>query len=317
MNKLIIQIPCYNEQATLAETLADLPREIEGIDYIEYLIVDDGSTDDTIEVAKQNKVHHIVRLDKNRGLAQAFSAGLDACLKHQATIIVNTDADNQYDASCIGDLIKPILCGEADMVVGTRPVSQIDHFSWSKKLLQRLGSSTVRALSGTRVEDAPSGMRAFSRDIAMRLFVHNSYTYTLETLIQAGQCGYKVTSIPIRVNGETRPSRLVKSNFSYVTKSIGTILRAYALYKPLRLFGIISISMFSIAAVLGARFLFRYFFSTGEGMIQSLLLVVICSIIGFISLGFAIVCDLNAANRRLLEDLRYNMKKKEFDGHSD
>ena len=314
MQKLIIQIPCYNEEQTLPQVIADLPRTLRGVDDIEYLVVDDGSTDRTVEVAKEHGVHHIISLGKNRGLAQAFSDGLDTALQRGATIIVNTDADNQYDASSIPDLIAPILAGEADMVVGARPVADIEHFSTTKKLLQRLGSSTVRALSGTDVEDAPSGMRAFSRDMAMRLFVHNSYTYTLETLIQAGQSGYKVVSVPIKVNGETRPSRLVKNNFSYVMKSMGTIFRAYALYKPMRFFGTIALILLGIAAILGIRFLIRYFFGTGEGMIQSLLLVVICTVIGGISLGFGIVCDLNAANRRLLEDLRYNARKRELDG---
>ncbi len=313
MHKLIIQIPCFNEEETLPQVISDLPKSIPGIDSIEYLVIDDGSTDQTVQVAKNNGVHHVVSLGTNRGLAQAFSEGLDASLVAGATIIVNTDADNQYDGTCIPDLIGPILAGDADMVVGARPILEIEHFSPVKKLLQRIGSYVVRALSGTDVVDAPSGMRAFTRDMAMRLFVHNSYTYTMETLIQAGQSGYKVASVPIRVNGETRPSRLFKSNFSYVLKSVSVIIRAYTLYKPLRFFGLISVVMFFIAAALGTRFLIRYFVDGGDGMIQSLLVVVICTIIGCISFGFGVVCDLNASNRRLLEDIRYNIKKKELD----
>ena len=312
MEKLIIQIPCFNEQDTLAETVADLPKSIPGIDCVEYLVIDDGSSDDTVKVARENGVHHILSLGQNRGLAWAFSQGLEKCLQEGATIIVNTDADNQYDGSCIKDIVKPILLEEADMVVGARPVSEIAHFSFIKKLLQKVGSSTVRKLSGTSVQDAPSGMRAFSQDMAMRLFIHNEYTYTMESLIQAGQSGYKVESVPIRVNGETRPSRLVKNNFSYVMRSAGAILRAYFLYQPFRLFGSIAFVLLSIATALGFRFLWHYFTSSGDGMIQSLLLVVICSILGFISLGFGVVCDLNAANRRLLEDIRYKTRKIEL-----
>ena len=309
MTKLIIQIPCFNEQDTLPDVVAGLPKRIDGIDEIEILVIDDGSGDGTVEVARAAGVHHVFRLGTNRGLARAFSHGLDVAVDLGADIIVNTDADNQYDGSCIPDLIAPILAGDADMVVGARPVMDIEHFSPLKKLLQRLGSFTVRTLSGTQVQDAPSGMRALSRDIAMRLFVHNSYTYTLETLIQAGQSGHKVVSVPIRVNGETRPSRLVKSNFSYVLRSMSTILRAWVLYRPMQLFGMVSISMFMIAGILGLRFLYRYVTAGGEGMIQSLLVVVICSIIGFIAIGFGIVCELSAANRRLLEDMRYRSRK--------
>ena len=313
MQKLIIQIPCYNEAETLPGVIADLPTELPGVEEIEYLVIDDGSTDQTVEVARLHGVHHVISLGTNRGLAQAFSRGLDEALALGATIIVNTDADNQYDASCIPDLIAPVLRGEADMVVGARPVSEIEHFSPTKKLLQKAGSYAVRALSGTEVVDAPSGMRAFTRDMAMRLFIHNNYTYTLESLIQAGQSGYKVVSVPIRVNGETRPSRLVKSNFSYVMRSIETILRAYAMYKPLRIFGAFAGIMFMVAAIIGTRFLVRYFPDSGEGMIQSLLVVVICAIVGFIFMGLGILCDLNSANRRLLEDLRYQNRKKNLD----
>ena len=220
MQKLIIQIPCLNEEKTLPAVIADLPRSIDGIDVIEYLVIDDGSTDNTVKVARENGVHHVISLGRNRGLAQAFTNGLNNALLQGATIIVNTDADNQYDASCIPDLIAPIVATEADMVVGTRPITDIAHFSIIKKLLQKAGSYAVRTLSGTSVEDAPSGMRAYSRDMAMRLFVHNNYTYTLETLIQAGQSGYRVVSVPIRVNGETRPSRLFRSNASYVIHSM-------------------------------------------------------------------------------------------------
>ena len=234
--KLTIQIPCHNEEKTLPLTVGDLPRSLNGIDQIEYLIIDDGSTDGTVEVAENLGVHHIHRLPRNRGLARAFSAGLTASLRKGADIIVNTDGDNQYAAADIGNLIEPILKGEADMVVGERPISEISHFSPAKKMLQRLGSWVVRLVSGTEVPDATSGFRAFSRDTAMRLNVFSSYTYTLETLIQAGHSDISVATVPIRTNEKLRDSRLISSVTSYIRRSVLTMIRMFLLYKPLRLF---------------------------------------------------------------------------------
>ncbi|MGD1912828.1 MAG: glycosyltransferase family 2 protein [Rivularia sp. (in: cyanobacteria)] len=313
MTKLIIQIPCYNEEATLGATLAELPRRIHGIDSIECLIIDDGSKDRTIEVAKANGVDHILRLPHNQGLAKAFMAGLEASLKAGADIIVNTDADNQYCADDIPKLIEPIIYKQADIVVGARPIWKTKHFSLIKKLLQKLGSWVVRRASNTNIHDAPSGYRDFNREAALRFNVFNSYTYTLETIIQAGQKGMKIVSVPIRTNFVSRPSRLVKSNASYVMRSLFTILRIFMLYRPLRFFSLLGSVPFSLGVVLGIRWLIFLFMGTERTRIPSLILTAILILIGFQLWMFGLVADLMAANRKLLEETQLRMRRQEMD----
>ena len=306
--KLIIQIPCYNEEKTLETTLSALPREVPGVDIVEWLIIDDGSKDRTVEVAKAHGVDHVVSLPRNQGLAKAFMAGLEASLTAGADIIVNTDADNQYCADCIPDLIRPILEAKAEMVVGARPIEQIEHFSFSKKLLQRLGSWTVRLASSTDIPDAPSGFRAISKEAARKLNVFNNYTYTLETIIQAGQKNISVTWVPIRTNESLRPSRLVKSILSYVRRSVFTILRIFVIYNPFRFFIFIGAVLFILGALIGTRFLWYFFFGQGGGHIQSLILASILIGIGFQTIMVAFIADLLSVNRRLLEELQYRSR---------
>jgi len=309
LTKLIIQIPCYNEEATLGATLADLPRTIPGIDTIEWLIVDDGSRDQTVEVAKASGVDHIVRHPKNQGLAKAFMSGLRASLTAEADIIVNTDADNQYCAADIPHLIEPILLKQAEIVVGARPITDIPHFSPIKKSLQRLGSYVVRLASNTNIPDAPSGFRAFSREAALQINVFDNYTYTLETIIQAGQKGMAITSVPVRVNHDLRPSRLVKSTPTYVLRSMTTILRIFMLYKPLRFFLMIGSVPFSLGFLLGVRWLFFFIMGTERTRIPSLILTAILILIGVQLWVFGLIADLLAANRRLIEDIQVNLRK--------
>lgn len=251
--KLIIQIPCYNEEGTLAIALGALPREVPGFDTVEWLIIDDGSKDDTIKVAQESGVDHIVRHTRNEGLAKGFMNGLDACLRLGADVIVNTDADNQYNADDIPALTKPITDGEADLVVGARPIETIEHFSPVKKMLQKLGSWVVRVASRTDIPDAPSGFRAMSRKAAQQMMVFNEYTYTLETIIQAGQKNMAITSVPVRVNEDLRPSRLFKSIPSYIRRSVITIVRIFVVYRPFRFFGIIGATLFTIGFLIGLR----------------------------------------------------------------
>lgn len=309
MTKLIIQIPCYNEEATLGATLADLPRELPGIDQVEWLIIDDGSRDQTVEVAKASGVDHIVRHPKNQGLAKAFMSGLRASLAAEADIIVNTDADNQYCADDIPHLIEPILLKQAEIVVGARPITQIPHFSPVKKTLQRLGSYVVRLASNTNIPDAPSGFRAFSREAALQINVFDNYTYTLETIIQAGQKGMAIVSVPVRVNHDLRPSRLVKSTPTYVLRSMTTILRIFMLYKPLRFFLIVGSVPFSLGFLLGVRWLFFFVIGTERTRIPSLILTAILILIGVQLWVFGLIADLLAANRRLMEDIQVNLRK--------
>lgn len=311
--KLIIQIPCYNEEKTLETTLSALPREVPGVDIVEWLIIDDGSKDRTVEVAKAHGVDHVVSLPRNQGLAKAFMAGLEASLMAGADIIVNTDADNQYCADCIPDLIRPILEAKAEMVVGARPIEQIEHFSFSKKLLQRLGSWTVRLASSTDIPDAPSGFRAISKEAARKLNVFNNYTYTLETIIQAGQKNISVTWVPIRTNESLRPSRLVKSILSYVRRSVFTILRIFVIYNPFRFFIFIGAVLFILGALIGTRFLWYFFFGQGGGHIQSLILASILIGIGFQTIMVAFIADLLSVNRRLLEELQYKSRDRGSD----
>ncbi len=311
--KLIIQIPCLNEAETLTVTLNDLPKKIDGIDEIEYLIIDDGSTDDTVRVAREWGVHYIVHFCKNKGLAKGFMAGIDAALRNGADIIVNTDADNQYVGADIAELVKPILAGTADIVIGERPIDDTAHFSPLKKKLQHIGSKTVRIASKTDIPDAPSGFRAYSREAALRLNVINQYTYTLETIIQAGHNRIPMTSVPIRTNPELRKSRLFHSMTGYIKKSMVTILRSFLMYKPLRFFGIIG-TVFSVAGVaLGIRFLVYFFMGQGSGHIQSLILVAILLLIGVFSYLLGFQADIIAANRKLIEDVQYHARKTEYD----
>ena len=312
--KLVIQIPCYNEEKTLPQTLLDLPKSIEGVDVIEVLVVDDGSSDDTVRVAREHGVNHIVSFPRNKGLALGFNAGLDACLRVGADIIVNTDADNQYRGEDIEALIKPILHGEAEIVIGDRNTDAIEHFSWSKKKLQGLGSWVVRHISGTTVPDATSGFRAFSREAALRMNVVSRFTYTLETIIQAGKKGMIVADVPIRTNEKTRESKLFRSNWEYIKRSVSTMLRIYAMYEPLKLFTWIGGLLFAGGVLIGLRFLFFYLFTSGVGHIQSLILAAILVIVGFQVLVIGLLADIIGANRQLIENVLYRVRKMETSG---
>lgn len=302
--KLLIQIPCFNEAQTLAIALKALPREVPGFDSVEWLIIDDGSQDETIRVAMENGVDHVVRHTGNQGLAKAFMTGLDACLRLGADVIVNTDADNQYNADDIPALTRPIVEHRAELVIGARPIDTIEHFSPVKKYLQKLGSWVVRVASKTDIPDAPSGFRAISRSAAQRLIVFNDYTYTLETIIQAGQKNMAIMSVPVGVNEDLRPSRLVKSIPSYIKRSIITIVRIFIIYRPFRFFGSIGLGLFVAGFLIGLRFLFHFLVGEGDGHVQSLILAALLLGMGFQTLLIAFVADLLAANRKLLEDIR-------------
>ncbi len=311
--KLIIQIPCYNEADTLEIALNDLPRHIDGIDEIEYLIIDDGSTDKTVEVAVNWGVHHVVHFARNKGLAKGFMAGLDACLSYGADIIVNTDADNQYCGSDIAALIKPILDGKADIVIGERPIDDTPHFSFAKKKLQHFGSWVVRLASKTGIPDAPSGFRAFSRDAAMHINVVNEYTYTLETIVQAGRNKMAITSVPIHTNPQLRESRLFHSMGSYVKKSMLTILRALLMYRSLAVLTAVGLIPFLIGLGIGIRFLVFYFSGATSGHIQSLILACTLMIIGFMTFVIGMLADVISANRKIMEDVQYHVRKLYYD----
>ena len=315
--KLIIQIPCFNEAEALPVTLKDLPRSVPGFDCVEWLIVNDGSSDDTAEVAVRNGVDHVVSFTKNQGLARAFLAGLDSCVKLGADVIVNTDADNQYMAQDIPALLAPILAGKADVVVGARPINEIESFSPVKKFLQGIGSLAVRFVSRTGIPDAPSGFRAMTREAAMRFNVFNNYTYTLETIIQAGQKNIAIVAVPVRVNKELRPSRLVKSVPSYVPKSVFTIGRIFVVYKAFRFFMTVGLTALLLGLLGGGRYLYYYATGDGSGHVQSLILSSILLGVGFQTMLTAFLADLLAVNRRLMEDVQYRVKKLEFAAGAD
>lgn len=309
--KLIIQIPCFNEENSLTSTINSLPKQIEGVDIIEILVINDGSTDKTLDVAGWNGINHIVNLPRHIGLAGAFKAGINESVRLGADIIVNTDADNQYCADDIEKIIRPIMNNEADMVIGARPISNISAFSAIKKLLQKFGSFIVRLVSSTSVDDAPSGFRAFSAECAANLNIFDNYTYTMETIIQAKAKGMRVISVPVRVNSQMRKSRLVKNIFSYIKKSAFTIIRMFIVYRPFRFFAIIASIFLFFGLVLAGRFLFYFFTSGGNGHVQSLILSSILIITG-VQVGLiGVLADLAAINRKLLEEIQQRIKKLE------
>lgn len=319
--KVIIQIPCYNEEATLGLTLSQLPRRLPHVDEVKWLIINDGSRDRTVEVAKSCGVDYIINLKHNQGLAKGFMAGIEASLQAGADIIVNTDADNQYCADDIPNLIQPIIDGSAEMVIGARPIQSIKDFSPLKKLLQKLGSLVVRFASKTDIPDAPSGFRAISREAALRLNVFNEYTYTLETIIQAGQRGMKITYVPIRTNPYLRPSRLVKSISIYVKRSIITIIRIFMTYRPLQFFMMLGTVPFSLGFILCLRWLFLFWGIFGDNpakpRVPSLILAAILILIGIQLWIFGLVADLLAVNRKLLEDIQLRLRRNELEEKRD
>ncbi|MEW6740145.1 MAG: glycosyltransferase family 2 protein [Nitrospirota bacterium] len=314
--KLIIQIPCYNEELALPKTLAELPREIPGVDSVEWLVVDDGSTDRTSEVAYEHGVDHIVRHTTNKGLADAFQTGLNACLQLGADIIVNTDGDNQYPSKYIHALVDPILQGKADIVIADRQVDKIEHFSPVKKLLQKLGSATVRYVSGTQVPDAPSGFRAMNREAAMRFNILTDYTYTLETVIQAGKKNLTIAHIPIMTNPALRKSRLMRNSMQYIMRSAKTILRLFILYEPLRSFLYISAVFFAGGLGLLIRYMILVLLGeAGRGShIQSVIIGASAVVIGFLIMLIGLLSDIVATNRRLIEETLYYLKRQHFQG---
>lgn len=311
--KLIVQIPCYNEETTLPQTVRDIPRQITGIDKVEILIIDDGSTDRTVEVARELGIEHIVRNKQNKGLARTFRAGLDACLTFGADIIVNTDGDNQYAGADIPKLVAPILAGQADIVVGDRQTDTVAHFSPLKKLLQKVGSSFVRRLSETEVTDAVSGFRAFSREAAIKMNVVSSYSYTIETLIQAGKKHLAVVSVPIGTNAKTRESRLFKSIPDFIQRQVTTIIRMYAMYQPLRAFFYIGLITSLMGLIPIVRFLFFYAIGEGDGHLQSIILGGVFLTLGFISFLAALLADLIGHNRQLIEMTLERVRRMELD----
>jgi len=312
--KLIIQIPCFNEEHTLPETVNDLPAEIEGIDKIEVLIIDDGSTDRTVEVAKELNVDHIIQNKNNRGLARSFRKGLDACLGLGADIIVNTDGDNQYAGWDIPKLVRPIVEGKAEIVIGDRQTHKIKHFSTLKKFLQKLGSMVVRQLSGTDIPDVVSGFRAISRDAALKLNIISPYSYTIEMVIQAGKKNMAIAHVPVAINPKTRDSRLFKSIPSFIGRQLSSMIRMYSMYEPLRVFFYIGLTLIIIGVLPIVRFLFFYFSGDGAGHLQSLILGGVLLIIGFITFMIGLVADLISFNRQLTEITLEKIRKIELMG---
>jgi glycosyltransferase involved in cell wall biosynthesis len=315
LKKLIIQIPCLNEAETLPATIADLPRSIPGIDTIEVLVIDDGSQDGTADVARAAGVHHVVRLRRNKGLAAAFAAGIDASLERGADFIVNTDADNQYAGHEIPKLLQPLLNGAADIVIGDRNIAALQHMSWRKRKLQRLGSWVVRQVSGTTVPDTTSGFRAYTREAAMRMTIVSDFSYTLETIIQAGKKRMAIAHVPVTTNPRTRKSRLFDSVFSYIKRSAATIVRIYALHEPLKIFSYLGGAIVAIGVLLCVPFVLNYIrdprLAAGRNL-QSLILGAVFMIVGFQVVLNGLLADVNAANRKLLEDLVYRMRALEL-----
>ena len=313
--KVIIQIPCLNEAETLPQVINDLPNQIAGVDELEYLIIDDGSTDGTCDVARELGVHHIIRLERNTGLANAFSVGLESALKRGADIIVNTDGDNQYCGEDIQKIVKPIVESQADMVIGCRPIMNISEFSILKKFLQRLGSGVVKVLSGAKIPDATSGFRAYSKEAALKFFLTNNFTYTLESLIQFGRDPMvRVSSVPIRVNKKTRESRLFKSISSYVSKSMLIILRSFLFYNPFKFFFLASIPFWSLSFLLGIRYLLNtYVFDVvGRTYIPSLILLAISAVTAVALVVIGVLGELNVINRKMNSEILYRYKKREY-----
>ena len=307
MLKVIIQIPCFNEEETLGITLSQLPRTLSGVDKVEWLVIDDGSTDKTVDVARSYGVDHILSLPRNQGLAKAFMAGLDASLKAGADIIVNTDADNQYCAADIPRLIGPILDGKAEIVIGSRAISDLKHFSFTKKELHKLGSLVVRLLSKTNIPDVSSGFRAMSRSAALQINVFSDYTYTHEMIIQAGQKNMSITSVPVRTNEPLRPSRLFRNIWVYIINAFVTIIRIFILYRPFPFFAIPGVFSFCVGFLISARFLYFYVTGPGTGHIQSLILSAILMGLGLFLFIAGILADLTSANRKLLEDIKWRI----------
>ena len=317
MSKLIIQIPCLNEAETLPGTLRDLPQRLPGIDVIEILVIDDGSRDDTATVARANGVHHVVRFRRRKGLAAAFMAGIDAAVKLGADYIVNTDADNQYFGADIALLIEPLVRGEADIVIGDRNIQAISEMSSQKKRLQRLGSWVVRQVSGTEVPDTTSGFRAYTREAALRMSIVSEFSYTLESIIQAGKQKMAIAHVQVRTNPRVRPSRLFDSVWGYVKASSATILRIYAMYEPLKVFSYIGGTVFLLGLLVTFRFLFYYFTGEGRGHVQSLIISAVMMIVGFQVLLIGLVSDMISGSRKLLEDLLYRVRSIELTMNDD
>ncbi|MEO8069767.1 MAG: glycosyltransferase family 2 protein [Acidobacteriota bacterium] len=313
--KLIIQIPCLNEAETLPTTLADLPTSVPGIDVIEILVIDDGSRDDTAAVARAHGVHHVIRFRRRKGLAAAFTAGIDASLKAGADLIVNTDADNQYAGSDIARLLAPLLAETADIVIGDRNIRDLQHMSWLKKRLQWLGSWAVRQVSNTEVPDTTSGFRAYTREAALRMTIVSEFSYTLESIIQAGKKKMAIAHVNVGTNAHTRPSRLFDSIFSYLKQSGATIVRIYAMYEPLKVFTYIGSSIFLVGVAISARFLYYYFFDYEPGKIQSLIFSAVLMIVGFQVVLIGLVADVISGTRKLLEDLLYRVRVMELRDH--